>query len=988
VKRKIAVLGGGAAALAAVYELTRRPGWSDRYEITVYQMGHRLGGKGASGVNLAHHDRIEEHGLHIFWGFYENAFRMMREVYAELGRPEGAPLATIEEAFFPHDVINLPERRPDGQLEWWTLRMPRNDRSPGDGLDDVFDPWDLVPKLLASFERIIDRGATDAQRRIQIDLALTILRGLYADGLALPPRDFHALDDESLRAWLARHGAREETLRSSLVEGFHAAIYSTGVDIGAGTAIHGLLRIAFTYKGAILWKMRAGMGETIFAPLYEVLRRRGVRFAFFHAIDHLELSADRRRVARVVMDVQARVRGGAYRPLVDVRGLPVWPSEPLWDQLEDGDALRAAGADFESWWDATPPAERRVLEDRRDFDEVILGISVGALRDICAELCADPDNPRFGAMVSNLRTTMTQSAQLWMTTKLDRMGWKSDDPPCVVPYASPMDTWADMAHLIDRESWPAHARPGSCAYLTARLDHDEPVPPRGPNDYPKRVHEQIKRNTAQWLRESAGALWPGAHDPNDPAALNWYRLVDPEERDGEARLDAQWIAPVPNPSNRYVLAVPGTTRYRLRPHESGYENLVLAGDWTRNSINGGCFEAAVMSGQDAARVLDPGVREGIGDWLGRLERSRGVTTALVPKRGEVAPLPRSPFTRPASIVAPAPPRDLPRYVARDGELLAVPPIQLEVDVTMFALRADMAKLGALLDTHLNIGPADVVYRPLAPLAILYFARVDNYAVTDPLGWVPELDFGIWIPALGGRLSGGRFVADRLVTFTPYLWVENDIALTNGRTIFGFYKDLGTRMTMPDAEHPDRPYSLEAWVMPRLGAGATTEQRRLVEVRHASRAEPSKALGGLAHLMGTVASAVVDRPEGESPLASLRAGLALAKAAPRGQRMVFLKQFPDVIDARRACYQALVETDIRFTSEPDATLLRGRFEVEVDEHDTHHLVRTLGLAYDRAVGRTHSLTPLAAGRARFGAAVEKPAVLWERGAGNRSYAHAT
>ena len=85
-KRRIAILGGGMAALTTAYELTNCAGWEQRFDITVYQTGWRLGGKGASGVNRAQNDRIEEHGLHIFWGFYENAFRVMREVYGERRR--------------------------------------------------------------------------------------------------------------------------------------------------------------------------------------------------------------------------------------------------------------------------------------------------------------------------------------------------------------------------------------------------------------------------------------------------------------------------------------------------------------------------------------------------------------------------------------------------------------------------------------------------------------------------------------------------------------------------------------------------------------------------------------------------------------------------------------------------------------------------------------------------------------------------------------
>ena len=58
-----------------------------------------------------------------------------------------------------------------------------------------------------------------------------------------------------------------------------------------------------------------------------------------------------------------------------------------------------------------------------------------------------------------------------------------------------------------------------------------------------------------------------------------------------------------DPSDRYVQSVPGSDRCRLRPDESGYENLVLAGDWTDCGMNAGCIEAAVMSGLEAANAL-------------------------------------------------------------------------------------------------------------------------------------------------------------------------------------------------------------------------------------------------------------------------------------------------------------------------------------------------------------------------------------------------
>jgi len=44
-------------------------------------------------------------------------------------------------------------------------------------------------------------------------------------------------------------------------------------------------------------------------------------------------------------------------------------------------------------------------------------------------------------------------------------------------------------------------------------------------------------------------------------------------------------------------------RDRLAADESGVDHLVLAGDWTRNGIDGGCVEAAIRSGMQAAQTL-------------------------------------------------------------------------------------------------------------------------------------------------------------------------------------------------------------------------------------------------------------------------------------------------------------------------------------------------------------------------------------------------
>lgn len=131
-KKKIVVIGGGLSAMTAVYNLTLLPNFEDKYDITIYQLGWRIGGKGASGVNPKMGYRIEEHGLHLWMGFYENAFILMKQVYQQLNRDVNQPLATFDDAFkgqsfmiFAENVFN----------EWvdWQLNFPNIGGVPGDG---------------------------------------------------------------------------------------------------------------------------------------------------------------------------------------------------------------------------------------------------------------------------------------------------------------------------------------------------------------------------------------------------------------------------------------------------------------------------------------------------------------------------------------------------------------------------------------------------------------------------------------------------------------------------------------------------------------------------------------------------------------------------------------------------------------------------------------------------------------------------------------
>jgi uncharacterized protein with NAD-binding domain and iron-sulfur cluster len=687
---RVAVVGGGCAAMAAAFELSR-PEHDGRFEITVYQMGWRLGGKGASG--RGRHDRIEEHGLHLWMGFYENAFRLMRECYAELGRDaDRCRIADWRDAFVPAEVNVVADLSAGGRWKPWKVLFPPMPGLPGDPPTES-ERWTVATYLgrcvsllrtlieslpavalggdgadaapasaasladriaqllrygeLATLAAVIEalrllegalgatpiatEGAltrlvasiTDAARR-QIealidlddearrlweiaDLVLALLRGAIRFGLLTDPRGFDAINDYDCREWLLLNGASQRSVSSAFVRALYdlAFAYEDGdvsrPRIAAGQALRGAVRAFFTYRGAFFWKMRAGMGDVVFAPFYEVLRKRGVRFEFFHRLENLRLGpakvGETPYVAAVELDVQATPRAGEYRPLVDVRGLPCWPAEPLYDQLVEGRTVERERWDFECPWDRRRVASK-TLEVGRDFDFVVLGVGVGAVPSVARELVER--DVRWRAMVQKVKSVPTQAFQVWLSDDMAKLGWPHGAAN-LSGFVEPFDTWADMSHLIAEESFPRS--PKTIAYFCSVLADAPAEPDLG---QARARDDEVRRNAIAFLNDHAREIWPAAEQPG--GGFRWDLLTDGERPTarspaGERRFDAQfWHANV-NPSDRYVLALPGTLRYRISPLDRTFDNLTIAGDWTDCGFNEGCVEAAVMSGRLAAHAL-------------------------------------------------------------------------------------------------------------------------------------------------------------------------------------------------------------------------------------------------------------------------------------------------------------------------------------------------------------------------------------------------
>ncbi|MCG6192385.1 NAD(P)-binding protein [Leptospira sp. FAT2] len=681
-KENIVILGGGLSSLVTAYEITSKPGWEKKYDITVYQLGWRLGGKCASGRNQSVYNRIEEHGLHIWFGFYDHAFQLIQKCYNELGRTLTQPLATWEEAFKPANYFVL-EENVNGSYQPWPISFPMNDQIPGESVE-LPDPktypslildyvnqyyknnqqyifpdnehsedqsiwkqileWiedtiedvglDLIGKTILVLKNLLDKLSNDfphdrflrildlfaktlwqrIEKKIEsntearrfwilMDFSLTNIKGMIVDKVF--EKGFESIDDYDYREWLRHHGASEITINSAIVQAIYGLVFG-GVDqytFAAGTALKGALRMVFTYKGAVAYRMQAGMGDTILTPMYEILKRRGVHIKFFHRVRELipGTANGKACIQSVRVGKQVNLKNDEYSPLIDVKGLGCWPSEPLYDQIVEGEILKKENVDLENYWSDWKDREEIVLEYGKDFDRLVFGISIGAIPFVCPQILEE--NSQWKQMTETITTCLTDAFQLWMFPDTAGLGWKywKNEPPILGSYVEPFDTWCDMSHLINRESWPDDMFPNQIAYFCGPSPSGiAPKNPLANPDIPAEM-EKLKARIVKFLDQDARGLWPASTPTGKTSGFNWNLLIDQDKTLGAKRIDSQYVRLNIQPTERYVLSVKGSTKYRLPAGDNGYSNLVITGDWIQNSVlNAGCVESTVVSGIEAA----------------------------------------------------------------------------------------------------------------------------------------------------------------------------------------------------------------------------------------------------------------------------------------------------------------------------------------------------------------------------------------------------
>ena len=292
--------------------------------------------------------------------------------------------------------------------------------------------------------------------------------------------------------------------------------------------------------------------------------------------------------------------------------------------------------------------------------------------------------------------------------------------------------------------------------------------------------------------------------------------------------------------------------------------------------------------------------------------------------------------------------NLPRFVSTGDRIDAWGPyLQQGTILHNFCIDGDKDKIQQKLDTMFAEPSGGVVrYHPITSKLFLSVAEIARIIPQNPVdyqhGGVPEIDVTIW--AIAHREGAGPF---ELRWIPLFLSVDSAWAMATGREVYGFPKEIGQFKFDPQTPDPadGRTFLIDAFAIPHFSPASTPAWLPLFEIRPIVGEDVHDEPKGLWNKLEHFAAGAVERLGEEVVDVALR--IASEKAIARainGEAVVlpFLKQFPDVTDPTRACYQAIVEAPTTINDFRKGGITTPNYHITVHSYDTHPFFKELGI----------------------------------------------
>ena len=293
---------------------------------------------------------------------------------------------------------------------------------------------------------------------------------------------------------------------------------------------------------------------------------------------------------------------------------------------------------------------------------------------------------------------------------------------------------------------------------------------------------------------------------------------------------------------------------------------------------------------------------------------------------------------------PASPGDeLPDFA--DGDLgfpvFRAPYFQKDSQLAAFLFRADITSLTTLCDQTLNsLETSPYQYIPLTSSILLVYADmlVSSLVERDAqVGFIPETEVGFWMLTAAMKKTSTGQIPHHLAWFLPYLLVDESNSIATGREVYGFNKQAGEFHKLQDITSPQ--FTSDVLGIKKFDPAAIARKERLMDLSSMSTEKAQSKWKDWSAAKRELMSGV---------LGSLRPDLAggivelAARAITDNIPLVFLKQFRQSSNSKKAAYKVIVEAPLKVKEFYDGGLFSQPHKLTLNHLDSHPFARKLGL----------------------------------------------
>lgn len=298
---------------------------------------------------------------------------------------------------------------------------------------------------------------------------------------------------------------------------------------------------------------------------------------------------------------------------------------------------------------------------------------------------------------------------------------------------------------------------------------------------------------------------------------------------------------------------------------------------------------------------------------------------------------------------------LPPYIDYPGNLAYEQPfVMKDLELFGFVIEGDKQAMQQMIDARLNFmsDRPDTKYFIASDKIIFAFTQSPFLQSLVPkfrdMGRFTEITFCSYVFVAECTQKDGEWWAQRLFFFIPYILVNTPLTLIGGREDYGFPKTMGEFVYPADITKPDL-FSVSTIGMQHFGVDSVAGMHEFITIarQQEDTNNPVDKIseGGILKDVSDLWGSLKHMLSPKDQAFRIGIGFLMDEASDlwnKRMEMVFMRQFRDIGDPSKACYQAIITSNGYPDNLRDIRFLKEKYTVTINHMDTLPIDKELGL----------------------------------------------